>query len=187
MDADSLDSLVLERLLGLVRDLKVATEDVGLSLLYITPCLQTHLNLQWLAEVAVCTDSPAATGAPEDAQPSQICALLDGEKWRKVGDGRKRLEDTRRGTFSRPSSGPTICYRCGLPGHIYKSCRAEWEGPHKASSFSSGPTSAQSGPQQYHPYLYGRRFEVRSDHGALQHALRVERPSGLLSRWLEVL
>ncbi|XP_075919984.1 uncharacterized protein LOC142922927 [Petromyzon marinus] len=41
--------------------------------------------------------------------------------------------------------------------------------------------------QQYRPYLYGQHFTVRSDHSALQYALRVDQPSGQLSRWLEVL
>ncbi|XP_075908909.1 uncharacterized protein LOC142905723 [Petromyzon marinus] len=41
--------------------------------------------------------------------------------------------------------------------------------------------------QQYKPYLYGQHFTVRSDHSALQYALRVDQPSGQLSRWLKVL
>ncbi|XP_078467221.1 uncharacterized protein LOC144730345 isoform X1 [Lampetra planeri] len=41
--------------------------------------------------------------------------------------------------------------------------------------------------QQYRPYLYGRHFTVRTDHAALQYALRVQQPSGQLSRWLEIL
>ncbi|XP_075926286.1 uncharacterized protein LOC142929264 [Petromyzon marinus] len=41
--------------------------------------------------------------------------------------------------------------------------------------------------QQYRPYLYGRHFTVRTDHAALQYALRVTQPSGQLSRWLEIL
>ena len=38
-----------------------------------------------------------------------------------------------------------------------------------------------------HPYLYGRRFRVRSDHASLQWILNFKRPEGQLARWMEVL
>ena len=39
----------------------------------------------------------------------------------------------------------------------------------------------------FHHYLYGRRFLIRSDHGALQWLLKFRNPEGQTARWLEEL
>lgn len=41
--------------------------------------------------------------------------------------------------------------------------------------------------KQFHHYLYGRHFIVRSDHGALRWLLNFKNPEGQMSRWIEVL
>ena len=41
--------------------------------------------------------------------------------------------------------------------------------------------------RHFHHYLYGRRFLVRSDHGALQWLLNFRNPDGQTARWLEEL
>ena len=41
--------------------------------------------------------------------------------------------------------------------------------------------------RHFHHYLYGRRFLVRSDHGALQWLLNFRNPEGQTARWLEEL
>lgn len=41
--------------------------------------------------------------------------------------------------------------------------------------------------KQFHHYLYGRHFIVRSDHGALRWLLNFKNPEGQLARWIEVL
>ena len=43
------------------------------------------------------------------------------------------------------------------------------------------------GVRNFHHYLYGRRFLVRTDHGALQWLLNFRNPEGQLARWLEEL
>ncbi len=41
--------------------------------------------------------------------------------------------------------------------------------------------------KQFHPYLYGLQFLVRSDHAALTWLLKFKNAEGQLARWLEVL
>ena len=43
------------------------------------------------------------------------------------------------------------------------------------------------GVRNFHHYLYGRKFLVRTDHGALQWLLNFKNPEGQLARWLEQL
>ena len=41
--------------------------------------------------------------------------------------------------------------------------------------------------KQFHHYLYGVNFTVRTDHGALTWLMRFKNPEGQIARWLEVL
>lgn len=41
--------------------------------------------------------------------------------------------------------------------------------------------------KHYHHYLYGHKFMVRSDHGALRWLTNFKNPEGQIARWLEVL
>lgn len=41
--------------------------------------------------------------------------------------------------------------------------------------------------KHFHPYLYGRNFLIRSDHGALRWLNNFKNPEGQLARWLEIL
>ena len=41
--------------------------------------------------------------------------------------------------------------------------------------------------KNFHHYLYGRKFKVRSDHGALSWLFNFKNPEGQLARWFEVL
>lgn len=41
--------------------------------------------------------------------------------------------------------------------------------------------------KQFHHYLYGRHFIVRSDHGALRWLVNFKNPEGQMARWIEVL
>ena len=41
--------------------------------------------------------------------------------------------------------------------------------------------------KQFHTYLYGQQFVVRTDHSALQWLLNFRHPEGQVARWLEVL
>ena len=41
--------------------------------------------------------------------------------------------------------------------------------------------------KNFHHYLYGKPFKVRSDHGALRWLLNFKNPEGQLARWFEVL
>ena len=43
------------------------------------------------------------------------------------------------------------------------------------------------GIKHFHHYLYGTRFIVRTDHGALTWLLRFKNPEGQMARWLETL
>ena len=39
--------------------------------------------------------------------------------------------------------------------------------------------------QQYRPYLLGRKFQLRTDHGSLMWLTNFREPEGQLARWLE--
>lgn len=41
--------------------------------------------------------------------------------------------------------------------------------------------------KHFHHYLYGRKFTVRTDHGALRWLLHFKNPEGQMARWLEIL
>ena len=41
--------------------------------------------------------------------------------------------------------------------------------------------------KHFHHYLYGQKFLVRSDHGALRWIFNFKNPEGQLARWLETL
>ena len=41
--------------------------------------------------------------------------------------------------------------------------------------------------KHYHHYLYGQRFLIRMDHGALIYLLSFRHPQGQMARWLQVL
>ena len=41
--------------------------------------------------------------------------------------------------------------------------------------------------KRFHPYLYGQRFLIRTDHSALQWLLNFRQPKGQTARWLEAL
>ena len=41
--------------------------------------------------------------------------------------------------------------------------------------------------KHFHPYLYGRHFLIRTDHGSLQWLLRFKNQEGQMARWLSVL
>lgn len=41
--------------------------------------------------------------------------------------------------------------------------------------------------KHFHPYLYGRKFKIRTDHGALTWLMRFKNPEEQLARWLEIL
>ncbi|CAG2220580.1 unnamed protein product [Mytilus edulis] len=41
--------------------------------------------------------------------------------------------------------------------------------------------------KNFHHYLYGRHFLVRTDHGALRWLMNFKNPEGQMARWLEVL
>ena len=43
------------------------------------------------------------------------------------------------------------------------------------------------GVKQFHHYLYGRKFTVRTDHGALRWLTNFRNPVGQVARWLEIL
>jgi hypothetical protein len=41
--------------------------------------------------------------------------------------------------------------------------------------------------KNFHHYLYGRKFKVRSDHGALSWLFNFKNSEGQLTRWFELL
>ncbi len=41
--------------------------------------------------------------------------------------------------------------------------------------------------KQFHHYLYGKKFLIRTDHGALRWLVNFKRPEGQTARWLEVM
>ncbi|CAM9646586.1 unnamed protein product [Lampetra planeri] len=125
MDHVRRDSLVLERMLMLAQGLKVvmpATGEDDLSSLQVAWCLQAHLDIQQRATVAACTGPPEGSGAPEDVEPLQACASLDGTKW-------------------------MTGFRCGLPEHVLMRCHIQRGRPFTMPPSSARPSFTPLGPQ----------------------------------------
>ncbi|CAM9886419.1 unnamed protein product [Lampetra planeri] len=125
MDKDVLDTLVLDRMLGLAQELDVvlpASDDDDLTSLRVARCLQAHLNIKRRSKVVACA------GPAEDAtvfEGVEAFASLNNSGWRKAEMGRRDDRDGRTGASSSPRSSSVVCFKCGLLGHISKGCRTD--------------------------------------------------------------
>ncbi|CAN0422789.1 unnamed protein product [Lampetra planeri] len=118
MDKDGLDALVLDRMLGLARDLDIvlpASDKDDLTSLKVARCLQAYLNIKRHSMVAACTGPAEEGAAPDEVESSQTSASLDASRWRRAKRGQRDDRDRRTGASSGPGSSPIVCFKCGLP------------------------------------------------------------------------
>ncbi|CAN0025723.1 unnamed protein product [Lampetra fluviatilis] len=89
MDHMRLDSLVLEQLLAVARDMDVflpASEDDDLTSLKVACCLQARSNLRWRDGVVACTKRMVESGAKqEEKELPAVCVSLAGSQWARTG------------------------------------------------------------------------------------------------------
>ncbi|CAN0426466.1 unnamed protein product, partial [Lampetra planeri] len=140
MDKDGLDALVLDRMLGLTRDLDIVlpAED-DLTSLKVTRCLQAYLSIKRRSTVAACTGPAEERAAPDEVEFSQAFASLDASRWWRAERRQRDDRDRRTGASSGPGSSPVVCFKCGLPGHISKRCRTKCGRPSRTSSSFGRP------------------------------------------------
>ncbi|CAM9364029.1 unnamed protein product [Lampetra planeri] len=97
MDHDGLDTLVLEKMLGLAKDLHTVlpTEDSEVSSLKIARCIQAQQTLQHDRVLVACATSSTEPGAHTDEEPAPACSLhqRSGVRW---DDGDCQRDDWRR-------------------------------------------------------------------------------------------
>ncbi|CAM9522566.1 unnamed protein product [Lampetra planeri] len=96
MDKDGLDALVLDRMLGLARDLDIvlpASDEDDLTLLKVTRCLQAHLNIKRRSMVAGCMGPAEEGAAPSEVESSQAFTSLDTSRWTRDERGQRDDRD----------------------------------------------------------------------------------------------
>ncbi|CAM9532526.1 unnamed protein product [Lampetra planeri] len=164
MDRVALDSLTLERLLSLARELgvtlSVAEEDDPTSL-QVARGIQAHLNLK---------DWPAvAASAMEPAVDEQACTSSARGMEGRSGGLRSSAREWHPRLSQPPGRPYHTCYRCGCPGHIAVDCRRGTGGfpPHLSSGFNTSsshkiqvsPTVSDTLPfLSHHPSSIGRAW-----------------------------
>ncbi|CAM9830550.1 unnamed protein product [Lampetra planeri] len=171
MDRVALDSLTLERLLCLARELGVTlavTEDDDLTSLQVARGIQAHFNLNDRPAVAASIMEPAAD---KYGGASFIHGMEERGAVRRppVREWRHRLSQS-------PGHHYRTCYRCGCAGHIAIDCRRRTGGflPHPSSGFNdSSSRDIQASPDasdtrpflSHHPSSIGcvRNQPVTSD------------------------
>ncbi|CAN0394835.1 unnamed protein product [Lampetra fluviatilis] len=188
-----LDSLVLKRMLALAQEPGVvlpATEDDDLTSFKIARSIQAHLHLKRRAGVAACIAPSEVVWVHPKTRRTSRYALpsttgVGGEATQSDEEG-----ETSGGDLFSPRKRPRHLLQLrpamtrleGMPR-----CTREALQPavilHPDALNSAGVLSPAEQSycvtcrellaivvfvQQYHPYLYGRSFEVRMDHAALQ-------------------
>ncbi|CAM9396936.1 unnamed protein product [Lampetra fluviatilis] len=165
MDEEGVDAMVAEKLLLLADELDVAVlaqDDAEMSSLLVARHIHGGLrSLRRKAAKGVAGHAMAATTLPSE----EVCGVERRGEWRSAApqarNGPSRQEQPR------PSRALTRCYNCGLQDHVASGCRAPRQ---------CGATPRQDAAPSP-PKLQQRNA----------YALRVQQPSGQLSRWLEIL
>ncbi|CAN0339892.1 unnamed protein product [Lampetra planeri] len=99
MDHEGFEALVLEKMLGLAKDLHTVlpTEDGEVSLLKIASCIQAQQTLQHDRVLVACSASSAEPEVHEDEELAAACSLHQ-RRGDHRGDGNQRQDDRRRET-----------------------------------------------------------------------------------------
>ncbi|XP_078474063.1 uncharacterized protein LOC144735528 [Lampetra planeri] len=121
MDQVGWDFLVLEKMLPLAQEVQVVLPvmvDNKLTSLQFARCLEAHFHTRW--HVGVLASTGPATGK----------RLL---QWKGSEEYHQGVRDRPRGAFPCPRDDPIVCFKCGLPGHVAKRCRAQRGGLSKST------------------------------------------------------
>ncbi|XP_075910768.1 uncharacterized protein LOC142906548 [Petromyzon marinus] len=136
------DVLILEKMLPLARDLQVvlpAMVDDDLTSLQVARCLEAHFFIRRRAGMV------ASTGPATGTRLLQSAVSRPVAQWKGSEEYHQGVRDRPRGAFPRPVDGPIVCFKCGLPGHVSKGCRAQQGGLSKSTpSADRRPFSPQA-------------------------------------------
>ncbi|CAM9861632.1 unnamed protein product [Lampetra planeri] len=150
----ALDSLALERLLSLARELRIAltiAAETHITLLRVAQNIQANLALRQSPGVAACAGVPVPVGAEAPQGEDVLPALAVGDRRGGGAGGRQPEQQWQARAPRSQGSAPAACFRCGQQGHIALGCH---NGPrvfNKDSSSSPGSTSASAtGPKASH-------------------------------------
>ncbi|CAM9860592.1 unnamed protein product [Lampetra fluviatilis] len=128
MDEQGIDALVIHKLLGLTRELRVvvhAVEDSDLSSLQVARCIQANVLLRRDTPTPMCAATTGeARDAPEDSSSPQVVASIPGKGWMSGDWPRRDTDLSRKRTSPRREQGRMTCFNCGLQGHVASGCRA---------------------------------------------------------------
>ncbi|CAM9783094.1 unnamed protein product [Lampetra fluviatilis] len=123
---ESIDALVMEKMLALARELHVVIhviDNADLCSMQVARSVQAHLLLQQETDATVCAAAAEVRGTPEDPAPAQAFASAPNKGWR---DDRPRrdADRIRKRTLPRRERGLMSCFNCGLQGHVASGCRS---------------------------------------------------------------
>ncbi|CAN0137098.1 unnamed protein product [Lampetra fluviatilis] len=127
MDQVGRNFLVLEKLLSWAKDLQViipAMEDRDIASLKVARCLEAHLHIRQRGGVVGGTAPPAEEGATTGGPHLQAGVLSPAAPWRNSGEDLRGRRDGPVSFSPRQKDGPVVCFKCGLPGHVYIGCLA---------------------------------------------------------------
>ncbi|XP_078466775.1 uncharacterized protein LOC144730090 [Lampetra planeri] len=146
MDEDAVESLVLQKLMSLARQLRVAmpTADDDFTSLRAARCIQAHLHCDEDTTIAACAGPPDAQAYDVHSGPHQAFAATENRgssNWRSQRDHHQRDRPT-----SRQDGASIVCHNCGLRGHVASGCRV--------------PRRRTSGPPAPRPPPYPRHTQV---------------------------
>ncbi|XP_078739520.1 uncharacterized protein LOC144952918 [Lampetra fluviatilis] len=148
MDEDAVESLVLQKLMSLARQLRVAMptadDDDDFTSLRAARCIQAHLHCDEDTTIAACAGPPDAQAYDVHSGPHQAFAATENRgssNWRSQRDHHQRDRPT-----SRQDGASIVCHNCGLRGHVASGCRV--------------PRRRTSGPPAPRPPPYPRHTQV---------------------------
>ncbi|XP_078728629.1 uncharacterized protein LOC144944377 isoform X2 [Lampetra fluviatilis] len=142
MDEDAVESLVLQKLMSLARQLRVAMptadDDNDFTSLRAARCIKAHLHCDEDTTIATCAGPPDAQAYDVHSGPHQAFAAIESRgssNWRSQRDHHQQDRPT-----SRQDEASIICHNCGLRGHVASGCRV----PRRRTS--GPPTPAPRSP-----------------------------------------
>ncbi|XP_078476717.1 uncharacterized protein LOC144737738 [Lampetra planeri] len=150
MDEDAVESLVLQKLMSLARQLRVAmptADDDDFTSLRAARCIQAHLHCDEDTTIAACAGPPDAQAYDVYSGPHQAFTATQNRgssNWRSQRDHHQRDRP-----ISRQDGASIVCHNCGLRGHVASGCRV--------------PRCRTSGPPAPWPPPYPRHTQASHD------------------------